>query len=211
MKITIIYDNTIHNSNLIPDWGFACLVEADGHTLLFDTGARGRLLLNNMEMLGILPQTIDMVFLSHNHFDHTGGLEDFLRVRPTAVVAPVGCQVPANATDVIRVSRPMQMNDVFYSTGALDDFEQSLVVRQDDRVSVVVGCSHPGVGRILQAASHFGRVTTLIGGLHGFDDFPLIDTLDVVCPTHCTQYVTEIKRRFPDKYLEGGAGKVLRL
>ena len=51
-----------------------------------------------------------------------------------------------------------------YSTGALDDFEQSLVVRQDDRMVVVVGCSHPGVGRILKAASRFGHVDTLIGG-----------------------------------------------
>jgi 7,8-dihydropterin-6-yl-methyl-4-(beta-D-ribofuranosyl)aminobenzene 5'-phosphate synthase len=211
MKITIIYDNTVCHPDLIPDWGFACLVETGNHTLLFDTGARGRLLLNNMKTLGISPQAIDMVFLSHDHFDHTGGLQDFLSVQPTKVVAPAGCRVPPTATDVIGINQPMQIGDGLYSTGALDDFEQSLVIRQDDRMVVVVGCSHPGVGRILEAASGFGRVNTLVGGLHGFNDFPLIETLDGVCPTHCTQHITEIKQRFPEKYLAGGAGTVLQL
>lgn len=211
MKITIIYDNTVCHPDLIPDWGFACLVETGGRTLLFDTGARGRLLLDNMETLGISPQRIDMVFLSHDHFDHTGGLQDFLSIQPTKVVAPAGCRVPNDATQVISINQPIQIGDIFYSTGALDDFEQSLVVRENDRMIVVAGCSHPGVGRILKAASGFGRVDTLVGGLHGFNDFSLIETLDKICPTHCTQYIREIKQRFPEKYMEGGVGKVLQL
>jgi len=36
---------------------------------------------------------------------------------------------------------------------------------------VVVGCSHPGVGEIIYAASEFGKVYGVIGGLHGFHDF----------------------------------------
>lgn len=211
MKITVIYDNTRYNPDLIPDWGLACLVETNGHTILFDTGAKGGLLLSNMVKLGIVPETIHTVFLSHDHWDHTGGLNDLLTIQPATVVTPVGCPVPVGAKDVISIKRPTQIGDFFYSTGALDDFEQSLVVRQDDRMVVVVGCSHPGVGRILKAASRFGKVGTLIGGLHGFNDFILIETLDAVCPLHCTQQIGEIKCRFPGKYLEGGAGRVLTL
>jgi 7,8-dihydropterin-6-yl-methyl-4-(beta-D-ribofuranosyl)aminobenzene 5'-phosphate synthase len=211
MKITIIYDNTAWNPGLTPDWGFACLVETTNHTLLFDTGAKGMILLGNMEKLGILPATVDMVVLSHNHWDHTGGLHDFLSIQPATVVVPAACPVPANATDVVAVKHPTQLGDNLYSTGQLDDFEQSLVIRQDNRTVVVVGCSHPGVGQILKAASRFGKVDTLIGGLHGFNDFLLIEALDAVCPVHCTQHIGEIKRRFPDKYLAGGAGRVLTL
>ncbi len=211
MKITIIYDNTICNPRLVPDWGFACLVETHGRTILFDTGAKGNLLLGNMNKLGILPETIHTVFLSHTHWDHTGGLHDFLDTQPATVIAPIGCALPDNATEVLTVRDPQPLDDDFFSTGALDDFEQALVVRDHDRMVVVAGCSHPGVGRILQAASGFGNVDTLLGGLHGFDDFSLIDTLDRICPTHCTQYIGEIKRRYPDKYLEGGAGRVLTL
>ena len=48
MKITIFYDNVVWEPAITPDWGFACLVETDGQILLFDTGARGDILLGNM-------------------------------------------------------------------------------------------------------------------------------------------------------------------
>ncbi len=79
MKITIIYDNVVWESTLTPDWGFACLVETTGQTLLFDTGAKGNILLGNMELIGIDPFAIDAVFISHSHWDHIGGLADFLQ------------------------------------------------------------------------------------------------------------------------------------
>jgi len=58
----------------VGEWGFAALVEADGHRILFDTGERPDTVLRNAEELGIDLSTVDTVILSHNHFDHTGGL-----------------------------------------------------------------------------------------------------------------------------------------
>jgi 7,8-dihydropterin-6-yl-methyl-4-(beta-D-ribofuranosyl)aminobenzene 5'-phosphate synthase len=58
----------------IGEWGFAALVEADGHTVLFDTGARPDTVLTNAGELDIDLSEVDTVILSHNHFDHTGGL-----------------------------------------------------------------------------------------------------------------------------------------
>lgn len=58
----------------VGEWGYAALVEADGHTLLFDTGARPDTVLKNAEELGIDLSAVDTVILSHNHWDHTGGL-----------------------------------------------------------------------------------------------------------------------------------------
>ena len=58
----------------VGEWGFAALVEADGHTILFDTGMRPDTVLDNATELGIDLSTVDTVILSHNHFDHTGGL-----------------------------------------------------------------------------------------------------------------------------------------
>jgi 7,8-dihydropterin-6-yl-methyl-4-(beta-D-ribofuranosyl)aminobenzene 5'-phosphate synthase len=209
MKITLIYDNVVWDPSLRADWGFACLVETAGHSLLFDTGAKGDILLGNMERLGIDPVSIDAVFISHGHWDHIGGLADFLRRHPAPVFLPAHCSPPGNTTTVVAVKNPTEIFENMYSTGELGGLEQSLVIRRNDRAVVIAGCSHPGVDNILRAASRFGRVSTLIGGLHGFDDFPLIDRLDAICPAHCTQHIEDIKRRYPDKYLAAGAGRIL--
>lgn len=63
----------------VGEWGFAALIEADGHRLLFDTGARPRTVLENAEELGIDLSSIETVILSHNHWDHTGGLVSIRR------------------------------------------------------------------------------------------------------------------------------------
>ena len=55
LKLTILYDNIAGDSRLKPDWGFAALVEYGGHTLLFDTGANGSILLDNMRQLSVDP------------------------------------------------------------------------------------------------------------------------------------------------------------
>jgi 7,8-dihydropterin-6-yl-methyl-4-(beta-D-ribofuranosyl)aminobenzene 5'-phosphate synthase len=64
MRVTIIYDNVVWEPTLRSDWGFACLVETAGHTLLFDTGAQGDILLGNMEKLGIMPARVNTVFIT---------------------------------------------------------------------------------------------------------------------------------------------------
>jgi len=58
----------------VGEWGYSALIEADGRTILFDTGERPDTVLRNAEELGIDLSTVDTVILSHNHFDHTGGL-----------------------------------------------------------------------------------------------------------------------------------------
>lgn len=58
----------------IGEWGFSAIVEADGHRILFDTGARPATVLNNARELGVDLSNITEVVLSHHHSDHTGGL-----------------------------------------------------------------------------------------------------------------------------------------
>lgn len=58
----------------IGEWGFAALVEADGHRLLVDTGARAETVLRNAAELGLDLSTVTDVVITHNHSDHTGGL-----------------------------------------------------------------------------------------------------------------------------------------
>jgi len=211
MKITLIYDNEVWKEGFRADWGFSCLVEAYGKKILFDTGANGSILLDNMKKLSIEPTMVDDIFISHAHWDHTGGLPDFLKINPVKVYIPSSCQKPYGAKEVIKIKEPLKIDENIFSTGELMGIEQSLVVKTEKGLVVIVGCSHPGVKNILKAASQFGKTYALIGGLHGFSDFDLLRDLEFICPTHCTQFKSEIKSLYPEKYVRGGVGKVIEI
>ena len=213
MKITIVYDNKVWKEGLEADWGFSCLVEVEKtQKILFDTGANGRILLSNMKQLGINPFSITDVFISHNHHDHIGGLSDFLKVNSQVkLYFPATITPPREMKNVTRITKATKIHHNIFSTGILKGVEQSLVVKAEKGLVVVVGCSHPGVRNILNAAARWGRPYVLIGGLHGFNQFSLISEMEIICPVHCTQYKSQIEKHYPGKYVRGGAGRVIEL
>ncbi len=92
-RITILYENhSGFKKGLMGGHGFSALVEGHGRRVLVDTGTNGRVLLNNMDELDVEPDSIDYVFITHGHYDHTGGLKAFLeaRSRPVKVIAHPG-------------------------------------------------------------------------------------------------------------------------
>lgn len=56
------------------EWGFAALVEVDGHKILFDTGAHEDTVRRNLKEMKLDLADVELVILSHNHDDHTAGL-----------------------------------------------------------------------------------------------------------------------------------------
>jgi 7,8-dihydropterin-6-yl-methyl-4-(beta-D-ribofuranosyl)aminobenzene 5'-phosphate synthase len=211
MKISIIYDNEAFREDLKGDWGFSCLVEVYDRRILFDTGAKSSILFENMKKLNIEPKAMDEIFISHDHWDHTGGLTDFLKINPVKVYLPLSCQKTYGASEAVKIKESIEIHENIFSTGELENIEQSLVVKTQKGLVVIVGCSHPGVKNILKAASQWGEVYALIGGLHGFKDFDLLKDLELVCATHCTKFKSEIKSLYPKKYIRGGAGKIIEI
>ena len=212
MKVTIVYDNEAYRKELEADWGFSCLVEAENTPkILFDTGTNGAILLSNMEKLNIDPGSIDEVFISHAHHDHTGGLPAFLKVNKTAkIYVPPSFTGPAGR-EVITIRGPTRIHENIFSTGELDNIEQSMAVKTEKGLVLIMGCSHPKMEHILGAASKFGKVYASIGGLHGFREFDLFRDFELICPTHCTQFKSGIRSLYPEKCVDGGAGKVIQL
>jgi len=81
-KITNIYGNTaLTGKGYKSDYGNAFLIESNNKMVLFDTGWKGDILLHNLKNAGIEPDSIDILVFSHGHFDHTRGLEEFLKHR----------------------------------------------------------------------------------------------------------------------------------
>jgi 7,8-dihydropterin-6-yl-methyl-4-(beta-D-ribofuranosyl)aminobenzene 5'-phosphate synthase len=61
------------------EWGYSALVEVDGHKILYDTGLSADLVLRNAKALKIELSDVEDVVLSHNHYDHVGGLMSLRR------------------------------------------------------------------------------------------------------------------------------------
>jgi 7,8-dihydropterin-6-yl-methyl-4-(beta-D-ribofuranosyl)aminobenzene 5'-phosphate synthase len=72
----------------IGEWGFAAMVDADGHRILFDAGTRPNTVLENAKALQV-DLGVDEMMLSHFHGDHNGGLltlrREVARQRPSAL------------------------------------------------------------------------------------------------------------------------------
>ena len=213
MKITIIYDNCMVKAGLRTGWGFSSLIETDNTLpILFDTGVEGATLLYNMKQLDIDPRSIGAIVISHAHGDHTGGLSSILEINKDAdIYVPASTVAMLAGRKVVLVSQPVQVSQAVFTTGELKGIEQSLAVKTSRGIVVVTGCSHPGVGNILNAASCHGKIYGIIGGLHGFRDFSQLDGLSLICPCHCTQYKEELEYRFPEQYVACGAGLELEL
>lgn len=80
VKVTVLSTMLAGNPNRgIGEWGFAALLEADGHRILIDTGSRPETVLHNAEELKIDLATVTDVVLTHHHGDHVGGLLELRR------------------------------------------------------------------------------------------------------------------------------------
>jgi 7,8-dihydropterin-6-yl-methyl-4-(beta-D-ribofuranosyl)aminobenzene 5'-phosphate synthase len=233
-RITVIFNNIPYAAQLRTGWGFSCVVEGFDQTILFDTGGDGKILLANMEHLGIDPTTIDVVVLSHIHSDHTGGLEALLRKNPEVTVYlphsfPHSFQqrIKRLGADVVMVNGPMRLFDGVHSTGEMGDWikEQALILDTSKGLVIVTGCAHPGVVNIVRKARQYLKkdVYLTMGGFHlmGIGTSQLrkhIQALralgvEKVAPSHCTgeAAIARFREAWGDDFLSGGCGAVIEL
>ncbi len=176
LRITIVFDNNPAVQGLETSLGFACIIEGLEKTILFDTGSEGRMLLANMEKLGFAPEDVGIVVLSHDHWDHTGGLGAFLQRNPTVEVFlpadfPPGFKnaVRETGASVVEVSDRCEICRGARSTGVLGDGirEQSLLCESPAGGVLITGCAHPGIVRIVEVAKSVQPdIFLVMGGFH---------------------------------------------
>ncbi len=230
--IQILYDNIAYNKDLINDWGFSCVIKVNGKNILFDTGAKGDVLLDNMEKLLISPNDIDYVFISHDHWDHTGGLEEFLKINNNVKVFLLKSFsektkqiVKSNNAKIIEIEDEEKIFENIITTGDMigEKHEQSLIIETEEGNIIIAGCAHPNIVNIIKKAKKISNNNILFvgGGFHYLHDnieqineniFKLKTyNIKYIAPSHCTGElaIERIKQSFGNKFIDSGVGKTL--
>lgn len=85
MKITVLAENTACRADVIAQHGLSLYLETADCRILFDMG-QDTAFARNAQTLGIDLEKVDFAILSHGHYDHGGGLAEFLRLNKWAPV-----------------------------------------------------------------------------------------------------------------------------
>ncbi len=212
VEIRVVYDNTPAQAGLRADWGFAAVVTVNGHRVLFDSGTKPELFMENLKLLEVDPASIECVLISHAHGDHMGGL------------APLRALNPQLKVHMPERSGPFEIAPGIWSTGIIEGQpnEQALAIQTPKGLVLLTGCSHPGIVRMVEAAEKqrgAASLRLLLGGFHMLQqNAAQIQTtvqrlqelkVERLMATHCTgDLATKMfKDAFGVRFETAGAGK----
>ncbi len=221
MNIRILFDNRKQDKGYFAGWGVSYLI--DGH-ILFDAGENEDMLFHNMRSMGVKPEEITKIVVSHEHWDHIGGLWRLLAHNPgmPAYICPgvsieFKDKIASFGADITFVGPFMEIDRNVFTTGETMGItrygmipEQALVLRSEKGATVITGCAHNGIVDILASVREKmpEPIYLVLGGFHTLDLPPSVVRLMIkrfremdvarVAPTHCTG--TEAIQLFREAY-----------
>jgi 7,8-dihydropterin-6-yl-methyl-4-(beta-D-ribofuranosyl)aminobenzene 5'-phosphate synthase len=233
ITMTIVYDNYICQENTRSDWGFSCFIKGTDKIILFDTGRNELTLLSNINSLGIDVSDLDLIVISHNHVDHTGGLNSILRRKsgiPVYFVDSFPSSFDENVSNrgaiPVRVNESIEICKNVFSTGEIQGpiNEQSLIIDTEKGLVIITGCSHPGIINILKRSKEMlnKNIYLVFGGFHLLNhsedqvreiiqEFKALG-VEKCGATHCTgeRAIALFKEAYGENYVSMGVGKVIQ-
>ncbi|MDD5504771.1 MAG: MBL fold metallo-hydrolase [Candidatus Omnitrophica bacterium] len=232
MKIKIIFDKGALNKKLCTGWGVSILIN---DKVLFDTGGNGECLLKNMRLLKVDTKKIEAFIISHDHWDHWGGLWHAIGGRKGVKVYI--CQgfsdefktrAEAFKVKLIELDGPVQIFKNIFITGGMPGtygrmrlFEQAVLLRTKNGITIITGCAHPGIDTMLRTVKRYYPDESLYLALGGFHlkntDAETIEEIIRKCrelgvkkvgPIHCSGEIAEnaFKKHYGNNFLAAQAG-----
>jgi 7,8-dihydropterin-6-yl-methyl-4-(beta-D-ribofuranosyl)aminobenzene 5'-phosphate synthase len=236
MQVKVLFDKETSNKDLHTGWGVSFLID---DRILFDTGENSEWLIDNMNKLNLEIDKLQAIAISHEHWDHTGGLWEILKRRQLKVY---GCpnfskgfigKIKELGSEFISVDKVTEISPEVYLSGEISGFyagvflpEQAIIMKTEKGISVLTGCSHPGILKILEKVkSNFieQKFYLVAGGFHLIDEDKRLVKIIVeefkkfpvskVGPTHCSgKEVEEIfKKEYKDNFIHILVGEVLEV
>jgi len=237
MRLSVIFEN-VALKGFVAAWGLSIFVETDwGNRLLFDTGSSGCIWKHNAALLNVDYDSFEHVFISHFHWDHIGAALDIAKLtkREKHFILPLGVSRSwiTELTSQAKISlakEPYRFGEEFFSLGSMDTpvtglYEQALVVfNRDNTYTLMVGCSHPSIERIVKRAVNFTQQPPkmVIGGFHLIDvDMKTAYRIalqlknigvEYIAPCHCSRPADIVfKEVFKEKFIPVAAGTVIEI
>ncbi|MFP4474830.1 MAG: MBL fold metallo-hydrolase [Desulfatibacillaceae bacterium] len=195
LEVLPLVDYYASDEGLRTEPGVSYLVRAGDKNILLDLGLNAKKehpspLLHNMQALDVDPQSLDMIFISHPHLDHLGGMAEQksgtfsvsqgpvdLPGIPVYAPAPLEAGPHNPRPNVEVITRPTKLAEGVASMGVIPRNlylagytpEQALVVNVRGKgLVIIIGCGHQTIERILEQAERLfdEPVHAVIGGLH---------------------------------------------
>ncbi len=195
LSILPLVDYYAERDDLKTEPGVSYLVKADNTTILMDVGRNLESehpspLLTNMELLGVKIEDIDILFFSHIHLDHVGGMEEqkqgtFSISKGEVKLGEIPAYAPADISPsswnpgpkVNTIREPTVLEPGIASIGVHPRYlflmgytlEHSLAINVKGKgIVLIVGCGHQKVERIIERAREIFHepIYGIIGGLH---------------------------------------------
>jgi len=180
MDVKILFNSESASKDLSIGWGLSFLID---NRIIFDTGEKEEYLRNNIKRLNVDLSLIESVVISHDHWDHTGGLWEILKKRK--VINVYGCpgfgldfkqKISEFPVKLVEAPHFTLVTSGIYSTGEIigtykgnSISEQALIVKTEKGISVITGCAHPGIIKILEkirASLSNEKFYAVFGGFH---------------------------------------------
>lgn len=140
--------------------GNSTLVCTEATHILVDAGLSGRQLGRRLNLLGIAPDSISAILITHEHGDHTKGAGVFARAHGTPLYMTAGtrdaCRKLLRGTETVYVYRPGYQFD-------LGDLRiEPFITVHDAADPVAVAVADPSTGLRLGIATDLGKPTTQV-------------------------------------------------